>query len=156
MSEAEVQYLDLELMERMCHRLAVALFDLTDDPITPFVQHNQGLLESALDLPRTAFQGKDMYPSLPAKAAVLWYTLNKNHPFGNGNKRISAASLLVFLFINDHWLDAGKTEIVNQSLRIAQSAANERETLISDLENWIGDHMITAEEASEFKDEEAA
>ena len=88
-----------------------------------------------MDLPRTAFQGKDMYPTLAAKAAVLWYTLNKNHPFGNGNKRISAASLLVFIYINDYWLDTEKTELVNQSLRIAKSTAPEREGLLADLEN---------------------
>jgi death-on-curing protein len=144
MSAEEFHYLDLGLMELMCHRLAVNLFDLTDDPITPFTQHDQALLESALDLPRTAFQGKDMYPTLAGKAAVLWYTLNKNHPFGNGNKRISAASLFVFLFINDHWLDAGKTELVNQSLRIAKSAANEREGLLAELESWIATHTITS------------
>lgn len=142
MSATEVYYLDLDLMERLCHRFAVAIFDLTDDPITPFTQHDQALLESALDLPRTAFQGKDMYPTLAAKAAVLWYTLNKNHPFGNGNKRISAASLLVFLHINDRWLDAGKTELVNQSLRIAKSTAGERDSLLADLEDWIAAHIV--------------
>ncbi len=152
MSLDEVHYLDLGLMERICHRLAVDLFDLTDDPITPFTQHDRALLGSALDLPRTAFQGKDMYPTLAAKAAILWYTLNKNHPFANGNKRISAASLLVFLHINDHWLDAGKTELVNQSLRIAKSAASEREGLIVDLERWIADHMITSEKAEKVEE----
>ena len=40
MSREEFHYLDLGLMELMCHRLAVDLFDLTDDPITPFTQHD--------------------------------------------------------------------------------------------------------------------
>jgi death-on-curing protein len=152
MSGNEFQYLDLGLMELMCHRLAVDLFDLTEDPITPFTQHDQALLESALDLPRAAFQGKDMYPTLAAKAAVLWYTLNKNHPFGNGNKRISAASLLVFLYMNNHWLDVGKTELVNRSLQIAKSAASEREELLAELESWIAAHTITSEEAQKAEE----
>lgn len=67
MSGGEFNYLDLELMERMCHRLAVDLFDLTDDPITPFTQHDQGLLESALDLPRTAFQERTCIRPLPPR-----------------------------------------------------------------------------------------
>lgn len=96
-----------------------------------------------------------MYPTLAAKAAVLWYTLNKNHPFGNGNKRISAASLLVFLYINNHWLDAGKTELVDQSLRIAKSAASEREGLITDLENWIAAHLIASGGTSEAEEKAA-
>jgi death-on-curing protein len=147
MSEGEFRYLDLGLMQKMCHRLAIGLFDLRDDPIAPFGQHDQGLLESALDLPRTAFQGKDMYPNLPAKAAVLWYGLNRNHAFQNGNKRISTASLLVFLYINNHWLDAGKTELLERSLRIAQSPASERDSIIHDMERWIAQHLIILDKA---------
>jgi len=35
----EITYLDLELMEQMCHPLAVAFFDDDNDPIPAF-QHN--------------------------------------------------------------------------------------------------------------------
>ncbi len=28
-----VKYLDIELMEKMCHKLAVAVFDTKEDPI---------------------------------------------------------------------------------------------------------------------------
>lgn len=109
-------YLDSELMEKMCHRLAVALFDTTGDPIAPFRDHDRSLLESALNLPRQTFDGRDLYPTLVDKAAVLYYSLNKNHAFKNGNKRISTSSLLVFLYINGHWIDAGKEEMVKKAL----------------------------------------
>lgn len=137
-------YLDLELMKNMCHRLAVALFDTTGDPIAPFEDHNGSLLESALNLPRQTFGGKDLYPTLVEKAATLYYSLNKNHTFKNGNKRISTSSLLVFLYINGHWLDAGKDEMVNKALYVAESSRSDRDIVLDDIKKWIIDHIVTA------------
>lgn len=140
----EFNYLDLELMKNMCHRLAVALFDTTGDPIAPFEDHDSSLLESALNLPRQTFGGKDLYPTLVDKVATLYYSLNKNHTFKNGNKRISTSSLLVFLYINGYWLDTGKDEMVNKALYVAESKPYEREKVLEDVRRWINDHLITA------------
>lgn len=137
-----IHYLDIALMEKMCHRLAVAVFDTRSDPIAPFHRHTRELLDSALNLPRQGFGGKELYPTLIDKAAMLYYTLNKNHPFENGNKRIATASLLVFLFMNDHWLDAGKDEIVRRTLFIAESKPSEREMVLGSIRNWISEHLI--------------
>jgi len=131
-----VKYLDMELMEKMCHRLALNVFDTEDDPIACFSEHSD-LLESAINQPRQTFAGKELYPTLVDKAAILFYGINKNHPFRNGNKRISAASLIVFLFINDMWLDASKTEIVNKTLDIAKSKTSNMQEVLDDAKNWI-------------------
>jgi len=136
-----INYLDIELMEKMCHKLAVAVFDTTDDPIAHFHEHSD-LLDSALDLPKQTFDGKDLYLTLVDKAAILYYSLNKNHPFKNGNKRISAASLMVFLYINDMWLDAGKQEIVNKTLEIAKSEMSDKNKIIIEIKNWIAGHIV--------------
>lgn len=45
-----VKYLDIELMEKMCHKLAVAVFDTKEDPIAHFHEHTD-LLDSAINLP---------------------------------------------------------------------------------------------------------
>ncbi len=129
-------------MEGMCHRLAVALFDTSNDPIAPFYDHEYSLLESALNLPRQTFGSKDLYPNLIDKAAVLYYSLNKNHPFKNGNKRIATASLLVFLYINDHWIDAGIDEIVEKTLYVAESSSSDRDCILVEIKKWIEDHLI--------------
>ena len=106
----EINYLDFELMEKMCHRLAVAVFDTNEDPIAHFNDHDFALLDSAIQSPRQTFDKKDLYETLEEKAAVLYYNLNKNHPFKNGNKRIATASLLVFLSINNCWLTVPKDD----------------------------------------------
>lgn len=128
----------------MCHRLAVELFDTTDDPISSFAEHDVSLLESALHNPQATFNNQELYPSLIDKAAILYYTLNKNHPFRNGNKRISLCSLLVFLSINDKWLDAGITEMVNMTLEIAQSSAQDKDKMLINIKSWIEKHLVNA------------
>jgi death-on-curing protein len=46
-----------------------------------------GLIDSAVAQPRASFGGKDLYPTLAEKAAALAFSLVKNHPFADGNKR---------------------------------------------------------------------
>ena len=41
------------------------------------------------------FDGKELYPSIEEKAAMLFYLVVKNHSFSDGNKRIAA---FLFLF----------------------------------------------------------
>ena len=58
---------------------------------------DEGLLDSALHAPFQGFGDASAYPSLLQKAARLGYGLIKNHPFFDGNKRIGAHTMLVFL-----------------------------------------------------------
>ncbi len=91
-------------MEAMCHKLACNLFNTKDDPIGKFEEHEVNLLDISLKAPQQTFDQKDLHPTLVDKAVALYYALNKNHPFKNGNKRIALTSLIVFLYINDCWL----------------------------------------------------
>ena len=58
------------------------------------------LLHSALEVPKTSFGGKEMYPSIHEKAAAYLYHLAKNHPFNDGNKRTAYVTALSFLEAN--------------------------------------------------------
>lgn len=128
----------------MCHRFAVAIFDTYEDPIADFREHDVPLLDSALQAPRQTFDKKDLYQTLPEKAAVLYYHLNKNHPFQNGNKRIATASLLVFLDLNHHWINVPKGELLKKTLEIAQSDPSERERILKNTTEWIEKNMISS------------
>ena len=127
----------------MCHRFAVAIFDTYEDPIADFEEHDVPLLDSALQAPRQTFDRKDLYPTLPEKATVLYYHLNKNHPFKNGNKRIATASLLVFLHLNHHWLNVPKGELLEKTLEIAQSNPSETEHILENTTRWIEKNMVS-------------
>ena len=58
---------------------------------------DQGLLESALEAPFQTFDGQELFPTIQAKAARLGFGLIKNHAMFDGNKRIGAHAMLVFL-----------------------------------------------------------
>ena len=52
-----------------------------------------GLLESAVVNPQRSFGGQELYPELFDKAAILGYSIVRNHPFFDGNKRAGFAAM---------------------------------------------------------------
>ena len=98
---------------------------------------DEGILDSALNAPFQTFSGEDVYPSLQQKAARLCFGLVKNHPFVDGNKRIGAHVMLVFLALNGIELQHSQTEVSDV---ILQLAAGEIEA--TDLLHWILAHQI--------------
>ena len=44
-------------------------------------------LKSALAQPRMTFGGEELYPTIIEKAVALGFSIIKNHPFVDGNKR---------------------------------------------------------------------
>lgn len=97
---------------------------------------DEGILDSALNAPFQTFSGEDVYPSLQQKAARLCFGLVKNHPFVDGNKRIGAHVMLVFLALNGIELQHSQTELSDVILRLA---AGEIEA--ADLLHWILAHQ---------------
>lgn len=142
-------YLDAMLMEKMCHPIAVALFKERGEPIPMFAEHSVQKLEASLSSPRQAFGGQEVYPTLEEKAAILFYSLIQNHCFPNGNKRISTATLLVFLYMNGHWLNASSAELAEWAIRIASSGEKNPPEKINDimpqLIAWLQKHLIVAD-----------
>ena len=57
-------------------------------------------LASAVAQPRMTFDGRDLYPTLVEKAAAIGFSLVRNHPFVDGNKRIGHAAMETFLLLN--------------------------------------------------------
>ena len=96
---------------------------------------DEGMLDSALNAPFQTFGGEDVYPSLQKKAARLCFGLVKNHPFVDGNKRIGAHAMLVFLALNGIELQHTQSELSDV---ILQLAAGEIEA--TDLLRWILAH----------------
>ncbi|MCR4275496.1 MAG: type II toxin-antitoxin system death-on-curing family toxin [Candidatus Wolfebacteria bacterium] len=144
MTESEnINFINRELMEKMCHPIAVALFDSSVEPMTKFDDHEIALLESALNNPKQPY-----YPTFHKKAAILYYGLIKNHPFKNGNKRTATASLLIFLFINNLWLRGPQEEIedylVNLARRVAESkGADNKDLFLLEIEEWLSKYIQT-------------
>lgn len=141
-----IVYLDLDLMKKMCHPLAVAIFDRETDPIPPFTNFAEDRLDASLQAPKHAFGGTELYPAIHQKAAVLFYSMIQNHPFQNGNKRLGAASMLVFLYMNGMWLRVSNKELAQWAIRVASSGEKippERmDVLLPQLTRWIEQHLV--------------
>ena len=98
---------------------------------------DDGLLDSALNAPFHSFGNTDVYPSIQQKAARLGYGLVKNHAFVDGNKRIGAHAMLVFLALNKVELDYTQEELSDIFLKIAAGEAD-----FEDLLHWITAHQL--------------
>ena len=96
---------------------------------------DEGLLESALAAPFQTFGGEPVYPSLQAKAAQLGFGLIRNHPFVDGNKRIGAHTMLVFLAMNGIKLRYEQQELIDIVLSVAAGQIDRQGLL-----QWILDH----------------
>ncbi len=92
------------------HYELVALFAGEENPIAPPGPRDLGLLASACNRPRTALGGTQKYKTTVQKAAALFHSLVKNHPFHNGNKRTALATLVTFLWRNDRRINSDVTD----------------------------------------------
>jgi len=61
---------------------------------------DSNLLLSALEMPKTAFYGQEMYPTLYDKAAAYLFFIVCNHPFNDANKRTGFGAAYLFLRVN--------------------------------------------------------
>lgn len=86
-----------------------------------------GLLDSAAARPRAGFGDFEAYPSLFEKAAVLLYSLIRNHAFLDGNKRTGVVCTVIFLERNGYHLKITTNTLVQLALDIANDKINEKE-----------------------------
>jgi len=98
-----------------------------------------GAVESAVAQPRMTFGGADLYPSLVEKAAALCFSLVKNHPFVDGNKRVGHAAMETFLVLNGLDIDASIDEQEQLMLSLAAGQLSRE-----DLVGWLHEHVREA------------
>jgi death-on-curing protein len=98
---------------------------------------DEGMLESALNAPFQIFDDTEVYPSIQQKAARLGFGLVKNHAFVDGNKRIGAHIMLVFLMLNHVELEYTQKELSDTILKVADGTYS-----FDDLLKWILEHQL--------------
>ena len=102
-----------------------------------FGKKRDGSFDGNLNTVFQSFDGRELYKSIPEKAANLLYFVIKDHPFYDGNKRIGALLFILFLTINDyHLTSSGETKISDKALTaiallIAESKPQEKELVVS-------------------------
>ena len=97
-----------------------------------------GLLASALVRPRTVAGYSS--PDVAALAALYACGVIKNHPFVDGNKRVGAVLLELFLNVNGYDLTVEN----EQMLPIIMSVASGKMPL-DDLTDWVRENSVRRE-----------
>jgi death-on-curing protein len=93
---------------------------------------DENLLNLAVNAPFQTFGGEYLYKTLEAKAAHLGYSLIKNHPFVDGNKRIGMLAMMVFLELNGAGLTCSDQDIIETGLKLATGEMDDKQLL-----GWI-------------------
>ncbi|MBQ6970841.1 MAG: type II toxin-antitoxin system death-on-curing family toxin [Synergistaceae bacterium] len=96
---------------------------------------DMGLLSSAIYAPFQSFGGCDVYPTIYEKAARFAYGLVQNHAFIDGNKRIAAHAMLVYLKANGIALTYTQKELEDIFLGLASS-----EVTFDGIVSWLKNH----------------
>ncbi len=91
---------------------------------------DEGLLESALARPENLLAYGE--PDLAALAAAYAFGISRNHPFIDGNKRVSLVVTRTFLLLNGFDLKADQGEKYLTFLKLAENSIGETE-----LADWI-------------------
>lgn len=105
------------------------------------IERNHGL-ESIINDIYLTFDGKDVYDSIELKACNFLYTLIKNHPFVDGNKRIAATLFIYFLnfyglLYKDNKQIIDNNTLTAMTLLIAESSPKEKEIIIDLIMNFL-------------------
>lgn len=90
------------------------------------------LLLSAVNRPRSSFEGRDLYPDIYSQAAALMESLVRNHPFVDGNKRTGVAAAGLFLRLNGIQLVSGQEALVAIAVDVATGGVR-----LDELADWL-------------------
>lgn len=104
----KIDYLDIHDVLQICERI-----------IPNLAIRDEGLLQSAIDRPRTTVFGEDAYKTFPEKAAALMHSLARNHPLVDGNKRLAWSATRTFCLLNGYDIDLNVDQAESLVLGVA-------------------------------------
>ena len=96
---------------------------------------DENMLDASINSPFHTFGGQFLYPTVQAMAAHLAFSLVKNHPFLDGNKRIGIFAMLVFLKVNGFQIICTDNELETLGWGLADDSISEVNLL-----DWINAH----------------
>jgi death-on-curing protein len=76
--------------------------------------------ESAVETPKSTFDGLDLYPTIYLKAAAYAFHIAEAQAFVDGNKRAALDVALTFLSINGHEINDERMELYDAMIAIAE------------------------------------
>src|SRR6266566_3281329 len=90
---------------------------------------DMGLLESAVNAPAAKFGGAFLHEDWASMAAALLFSIVKNHPFLDGNKRTGSLAAYVFLQINNMEFEPEEKEFRDITLACAEGSVTKQQII---------------------------
>lgn len=85
------------------------------------------LLLSAIETPKAAMFGEDLYPTVYDKAAAYLFHIVQNHPFNDANKRTGFGAAYLFLKANGVPILLGDEAFENLVIEVAKGKVSKEE-----------------------------
>ena len=117
--------IDIKTVERI-HHILIDRFGGTKGI------RDEASLKSALARPYATFDQKDLYPETIDKASALFESMIINHPFLDGNKRISYVLMRLIMLEGNMDINASQEEKYNFVLK-----ASKGEIRYHEIKEWI-------------------
>ena len=89
-----------------------------------------GLLESAVASPEASYGGDYLHGTLPEMAAAYLFHLAQNHAFVDGNKRVAAATMIMFVYLNERDFACDENELVELTMGVASGKTTKAEVAV--------------------------
>lgn len=145
-NSAEIHYLSIDDFRIIFEQLISAQQEYSED-LPPFDTRYPDRLESIISQVQATYFGEELYKDFKTKAAILFYLVNKDHPFVNGNKRISVVALYEFiernvseLYISEQGLS---NDLYEMAIKTAGSLPENMEEILNYLKDKIDSFIIT-------------
>jgi death-on-curing protein len=126
------------------HDIGIAMNWPGIEPVGRGTCLNFNLLRSAAEQPYQECFGRELYPTLAAKASYLFVHIATAHIFSNGNKRTAALCLDAFLLMNSQFLTLSNDEVHDLAQRVASGGENGEKfsDLLAYSESLIAKNML--------------
>jgi death-on-curing protein len=102
---------------------------------------DQALLESALKAPQNLHYYGNPKPAFAEIAACYAYSLTRNHPFRDGNKRVSLVTCELFLHLNGMFFLATQAEKYQSYYSLADGTLTQKQ-----FAEWLEAGLLAATE----------
>ena len=140
-----MQRITIAEVEEIAFYLARKMFSF-NEPIPDFSTRFPNILESCLETPFQTFGKKELYPTFIAKVGMLFYLMNKNHPFQNGNKRVAMTTLFYVLHKQNQWLKVDIQQLYNFGVWVAESPPDAKEEVVKYIQKFVRTYMVPLDE----------
>lgn len=93
---------------------------------------DEGMLDTAIQMPRATFDGDFLHPTIYHMAAAYSFHLSQNHPFLDGNKRVAGMAMLTFLKLNGYEPVASELDYYQTVMAVASGQMSKEQ-----LTKWL-------------------